>query len=353
VYFNLELKNLRLLAVSSLYKKMESDSSIEGSEQFSQDDDDLKKVEDAKDMHYDEAFEINDSDENEIPSGDDNEAGEMGSSHDSDYGSPQKAKPGMTTFKQQTVNKLSQEAGEDEEATPNIKNAYNPADYANLQVNQEIKELFQYIQRYKPHQVDLETKVRPFIPDYIAAIGEVDAFLKVSRPDATEEVLGILVLDEPKLNQSDPALLEIKLKPKIKRPGTGQVTIRSIENADKNPKTITRWISTISEAHRNKPPSTVSYSKQMPDSDTLMDVWHPAVEEVLASVELPGPDLDISLDGYVRVVCAILGIPVHELSNGKSIIESLHVLFTLYSDFKSNQHFKQDFVDYNQGMNYS
>ena len=333
---------------------MESDSSsLQGSEEY-YDEGEMKKVEDVKDMHYDEAFEINDSDENEIPSGDENEAGEIeGSSGDSDYHNPQLGKPGVNSFKQQTLNKQAQDDNDDEEPMQNIKNAYNPADYVNLQVSPEVKEMFQYIQRYKPHQVDLETKVRPFIPDYIASVGEVDAFLKVQRPDGSEEVLGILVLDEPKLNQSDPALLEIRLKPKFKRPGTGQATVRSIENADKNPKVITRWISTISESHRNKPPSTVTYSKQMPDSETLMDVWHPEIEEVLAGIELPGPDLDVSLDGYIKIVCAILGIPVHALPNNKSIIESLHVLFSLYSDFKSNQHFKQDFVDFNQPISYS
>lgn len=334
---------------------MESDSSsLQGSEYYDENDGpEMKKVEDVKDMHYDEAFEINDSEENEIPSGEENEAGgNDNSSHDSDYGSPQKAKALNPTFKGQTVNKQSQDEGDDEDQVQNIKNAYNPADYANLQVSQEIKELFQYIQRYKPHQIDLETKVRPFIPDYIAAIGEVDAFLKVPRPDASEEALGIMVLDEPKLNQSDPALLEIKLKPKIKRPGTGQSIVRSIENADKNPKQITRWISTINDAHRSKPPASVTYSKPMPDFETLMDVWHPDVEEMLKNVELPGPDLDISLDGYIQIVCAVLGIPIHKLSNNKSNVESLHVLFSLYSYFKVNQHFKRDFADYQQPVVY-
>jgi intraflagellar transport protein 46 len=337
---------------------MDSDSSSQGSEFYEGKDDqevgDMKKVEDVKDMHYDEAFEINDSDENSVPSVDDHEGGGVGnsSSQESEYTSPQKNKPNLASFKQQTANKQSQDEGEDEEVAQTIKNAYNPADYANLQVSQEIKELFQYIQRYKPHQIDLETKVRPFIPDYIAAVGEVDAFLKVPRPDGTDEILGILLLDEPKLNQSDPALLEIKLKPKIKRPGTGQANVRSIENADKNPKQITRWISTISEAHRSKPPANVSYTKPMPDSDTLMDVWHPEMEEILNTIELPSPDLDVSLEGYIRIICSILGIPVHDLSNKKSNIESLHVLFTLYSDFKSNQHFKQDFIDYQQPITY-
>jgi intraflagellar transport protein 46 len=31
--------------------------------------------------------------------------------------------------------------------------------------------------------MELEAKLRPFIPEYIPAIGEVDAFLKMPRPD--------------------------------------------------------------------------------------------------------------------------------------------------------------------------
>ena len=39
------------------------------------------------------------------------------------------------------------------------------------QVSNEVKELFQYIGRYKPQTIELETKLKPFIPDYIPAIG--------------------------------------------------------------------------------------------------------------------------------------------------------------------------------------
>jgi intraflagellar transport protein 46 len=31
--------------------------------------------------------------------------------------------------------------------------------------------------------IDIDTKLKAFIPDYIPAIGEVDAFLKMPRPD--------------------------------------------------------------------------------------------------------------------------------------------------------------------------
>lgn len=56
---------------------------------------------------------------------------------------------------------------------------YNPADFEHLIVSPEVKEMFQYIQRYIPQKIDLETRLRPFIPEYIAAVGDADAFLKV------------------------------------------------------------------------------------------------------------------------------------------------------------------------------
>jgi len=67
-------------------------------------------------------------------------------------------------------------------------------DYANLKVSTEISELFQYISRYHPHNIELDTKFRPFIPEYIPAVGEVDAFLKVPRPDNVDENLGLVCL---------------------------------------------------------------------------------------------------------------------------------------------------------------
>ena len=100
-----------------------------------------------------------------------------------------------------------EEESEDEKEVPG---AYNPAQYSNLPVSQEIKELFEYIQRYKPQKVELDTKLKPFIPDYIPAVGEVDAFLKMPKPDGQKEDLGITVLDEPALNNEDKTVLELK-----------------------------------------------------------------------------------------------------------------------------------------------
>ena len=35
--------------------------------------------------------------------------------------------------------------------------------------------------RYTPQKIDLETKFKPFIPDYIPAVGDIDAFIKVYK----------------------------------------------------------------------------------------------------------------------------------------------------------------------------
>jgi hypothetical protein len=48
-----------------------------------------------------------------------------------------------------------------------------------LSPNEELKELFQYITRYRPQDIELEPELKPFIPEYIPAIGDIDAFIKV------------------------------------------------------------------------------------------------------------------------------------------------------------------------------
>ena len=76
--------------------------------------------------------------------------------------------------------KADQEDDDDDEEKE-VPGAYNPAMYAGLNVSQDVKEVFEYINRYKPQKIDLETKIKPFIPDYIPAVGDIDAFIKVSR----------------------------------------------------------------------------------------------------------------------------------------------------------------------------
>lgn len=77
----------------------------------------------------------------------------------------------------------------------------------------------------------------------------------------------------------------------------------------------------------------------MPDADTLMEVWPPEMERLLREIPLPGAEIDMHTSDYAKIICSLLDIPTHKVANNKGLIESLHVLFSLYSDFKNNQHF--------------
>jgi intraflagellar transport protein 46 len=198
-----------------------------------------------------------------------------------------------------------------------------------------VKDLFQYIERYKPQEVELDTTLKCFIPEFIPAVGEIDSFVKVPKPDSSPDDLGLKYLDEPAAIQSDPTVLELQLRAKSKKQQYGDVAVRSIENAAKNPALVEKWIQNIRDLHRSKPPQQVHYKRNMPDPDALMDVWPEEFELALAELTLPSPDLDLSLGEYTKLLCTLLDIPVYE-----NPIESLHVMFSLYMDFKNNAHFQ-------------
>uniref|UniRef100_A0A8C2HK66 Intraflagellar transport protein 46 homolog n=1 Tax=Cyprinus carpio TaxID=7962 RepID=A0A8C2HK66_CYPCA len=194
---------------------------------------------------------------------------------------------------------------DEEEGEPGSapEGAYDPADYEHLPVSTEIKELFQYITRYTPQMIELDHKLKPFIPDFIPAVGDIDAFLKVPRPDGKADNLGLLVLDEPCTKQSDPTVLSLWLSDNSKQHNVAEVKVKSIENPEKNPKAIDNWIESISELHRSKPPATVHYTRPMPDIDSLMQEWPPEFEELLGKVNLPTADIDCDLAEYVDIMC--------------------------------------------------
>mmetsp|Transcript_36247 Transcript_36247/g.43739 ORF Transcript_36247/g.43739 Transcript_36247/m.43739 type:complete len:356 (+) Transcript_36247:111-1178(+) len=213
---------------------------------------------------------------------------------------------------------------------------YNAEDYNHLQVSEEVRELFQYIDRYEPQTVQLDSKLKPFIPDYIPAIGDIDEFIKVARPDGTPDDLGLKVLDEPCSKQSDPTVLNLQLRSVSKKVNLKPVEVSSIEGADKDPKKIAKWIASIQDLHKNQSRSVVSYSKNMPDIETLMEEWPPEIEDMLNSIQLPDGELDLPIDQYCKVLCNLLDIPVYN-----NTVESLHVMFTLYLEFKNNPYLKK------------
>lgn len=105
-----------------------------------------KKVENDQ---FDEALEIDDSNEIESDDDDNDEANDA-------------------VGKMTQANQAKAAAGmEDDDDGEELPGQYNAANYANLNVSSEVKELFEYIGRYKPQKINLDTTFRPFIPEYI------------------------------------------------------------------------------------------------------------------------------------------------------------------------------------------
>lgn len=214
---------------------------------------------------------------------------------------------------------------------------YNPAKYArvNASASRAMQDLFGFITRYEPFAAELPAKLRPFVPDYIPAIGDLDPFVKIPRPDHEQDGLGLYVVDEPTIPQSNPAVVLLELNA-TNAHGVAAEVVDSLENAANRPEVIDRWISDIKKVHYKKALPTVNYQRPMPDIETLMQVWPQQFEEMLNSdVAFPPSHIDLDLDQYVRTLCAILDIPTYT-----SLIDSLHVMFTLYEEFRSNQHFQ-------------
>lgn len=229
--------------------------------------------------------------------------------------------------------------GSDDDSQENfneLQGGYDPAAFRDLPVSSEISDIFKFIERYQPQTIELEFKLKPFIPDYIPSIGDIDAFLKVNRPDGKEDNLGFIVVDEPSSNQSDPHVLDLFFRT-LSKQSTNEVrqpsAIKSVES--NNTKAVDSWIRNISALQKNKPVQTVNYQRSMPNIDSLMQVWTPEFEELLKEVSLPSPELNVDLNTYTDIICSLLDIPVY-----KSRTQSIHVLMTLFSEFKNSEHFK-------------
>ena len=67
---------------------------------------------------------------------------------------------------------------DDDVAIPPVEGSYDPSDYDTLDVDSETRDLFSFIMKYTPQTVELDHKFKPFIPDYIPAVGDIDAFIR-------------------------------------------------------------------------------------------------------------------------------------------------------------------------------
>jgi intraflagellar transport protein 46 len=157
--------------------------------------------------------------------------------------------------------------------------------------------------------------------------------------------------------QSDPTLLEMQLRAAAKRTiHGGDMMVSSIEHAEQHPAKIEKWIADVDALHRGKPPHKMHYEGAMPDVEALMEQWPAAFEAFLDSSSsssssssdssdalLPSPDLDLSLAEYAKTLCSILDIPCERP------VEALHLMFTLFLDFRNNPHFAARLNEENGG----
>ncbi|OHS92871.1 intraflagellar transport protein [Tritrichomonas foetus] len=202
----------------------------------------------------------------------------------------------------------------------------------------DMASLFMLISKFQPEPVEITVHWKPFIPELVPAIGSIDAFIKVPRPDGEMDDLGLVIVDEPSISQSNPQILRMELREQygVNSPANeGDGYIGFIEDPQKNRKALTSWLESIEEVHRNRPPPTFIYSSKMPELEQLMEPWPEEFEETLNSVPLPSADMDLSFEDYAKVICSLLEIPVHG-----NIVESLHHLFSLYAQFEGNQYFQ-------------
>jgi intraflagellar transport protein 46 len=200
-------------------------------------------------------------------------------------------------------------------------------------IEKELKNLYAYIRQFKPRDINIRTNLKPFYPDYIQALGSVDEFIKVSRPDGQFNNLGLKVLDEDGTKQSDPTILTLQIYSTSIQSNFQTLKVASIENVEKNPKKLDAWINSIKDLHRSKPLPSVLFSKSMPDVDKLKQIWPIQLEKILNEIELPSAKLEVDLSTFIDIYCSIFDIPMYE-----NKVEALHVLFTLYLDLKNQIH---------------
>lgn len=169
-----------------------------------------------------------------------------------------------------------------------------------------------------------------------------------------ENKLGLALLDEPSIIQSDAALLQLKLKAVSKEIDSSKDSSlrETVVLSSGTAQEIDTWIENIKHLHETtaRPDSvTMMSSHHKPDIEELMQEWHNELENALTVHSIPSPELDCSLDEYINILCgkyhcyfdhfnfpvfstAILDIPVQS-----NKIASLHLMFSLYNEFRSSQ----------------
>ncbi|KAG6591049.1 Intraflagellar transport protein 46 [Phytophthora cinnamomi] len=195
---------------------------------------------------------------------------------------------------------------------------------------------------YTPEDVEIETRLEPFLPEFTPAVGLPFDGILIPRPDGKEDKLGVEVLREPS-GQTNVAelelLMQISMTNQHKLRSRGDV-VRSIEWAARRPQELDQWIASVEKVQRTKPLAQVNYKQAMPPLAQLMELWPEEFEDFLAAQKATVPtlsELDVNLKELAKVVCALLDIPVYE----GNCVQSLHVLFSLYLEIQAYERDQQ------------
>jgi intraflagellar transport protein 46 len=201
-----------------------------------------------------------------------------------------------------------------------------------------IAAMFDLIAVFDPRQIDLAIPWKPFIPQLKPAIGVIDPFIKIPRPDGNVEPLGLVTVDEPSISQSNPLILKMHLRERhglVSPDDMGDGYHGFVKRREDNRKQIGDWLEFLDEVHSRRPPPGMIYKSAMPDVHCLMEPWPDELEDFFASTRLSLLDMDLTFEEHAAVILAILDIP-----NNGNLVESLHCLFSLFAEFSANSYFR-------------
>lgn len=222
-----------------------------------------------------------------------------------------------------------------------------PEKWEQLPLQPELKELFPYILKYTPQTIDTPYHLQPFIPEFVPAVGDVDAMLKVQAPSLLQpqrqrevdeylQRLGLQLLDEPSGNQSEPSLLNMKLRSVLsgsrgRQSKHGSSYSASLVPIARSGKDIERWIGEVEQVHMTQ---SMHDSQPRKDIDALLEDWprsygSPATRDALDTAYRACLQQQISLADYVRVLCENFGVQ-GTLENQADYIHNVQTLFALY-----------------------
>ena len=92
-------------------------------------------------------------------------------------------KESMAQNLERLPSKLDDEEEEEEEEIDEkvtTEGGYDPNEFESIHASPEVIQLFSNILLYTPSNIELDYKLKPFIPEYIPTVGDIDAFIKVS-----------------------------------------------------------------------------------------------------------------------------------------------------------------------------